>query len=53
MEKMVLYLADGISKGRLDYLSVFKISRYTPLKEDVDTILIGDGFGSLIVPIPF
>lgn len=48
---MALYLADGIEKGRLDYLSVFKIARYLPLKGAVDAMLIDDGFGSLIVPI--
>jgi len=49
---MALYLADGIEKGRLDYHAVFMISRYTPLKETVDAMLVADGFGSLIVPIP-
>ena len=48
---MSLYLASGIEEGRLDYLSVFKISRYSALKETVDSILIADGFQDLIVPI--
>lgn len=51
MENMALYLAHGIEEGRLDYLSVFSISRYTALKEDVDAMLIADGFQDLIVPI--
>ena len=48
---MALYLADRIEKGKLDYLAVFKISRYTTLKEDVDAMLIVDGYQDLIVPI--
>jgi len=48
---MALYLCDRIEQGKLDYLSVFKISRYLPLKEDVDAMLIVDGFQELIVPI--
>jgi hypothetical protein len=51
VENMALYLAHGIEQSRLDYLAVFKISRYTPLKEDVDAILVADGFQNLIVPI--
>ena len=48
---MALYLAHGIEQGRLDYLSVFKIARYLPLKDAVDSILVADGFQNLIVPI--
>jgi hypothetical protein len=48
---MALYLAEGIETGRLDYLAVFKIARYTALKPTVDAILIADGFQNLIVPI--
>jgi hypothetical protein len=51
VENMALYLADRIEKGKLDYLAVFKISRYTPLKDDVDAMLTVDGFQNLIVPI--
>lgn len=51
MDKMALYLADGIEKGRLDYAAVFSISRYLPLKQTVDGMLIVDGFQHLIVPI--
>ena len=49
---MALYLADGIEEGRLDYHAVFSISRYLPLKETVDAMLVADGFQNLIVPIP-
>lgn len=48
---MALYLADRIEKGKLDYLAVFSIPRYTPLKEDVDAMLTADGYQDLIVPI--
>jgi len=48
---MALYLADGIEEGRLDYLAVFSIARYLPLKDAVDAMLVADGFQDLIVPI--
>jgi hypothetical protein len=48
---MALYLACGIEEGRLDYLAVFKISRYASLKSAVDAMLTVDGFQNLIVPI--
>lgn len=48
---MALYLAQRIEQGKLDYLAVFSIPRYLPLKDDVDAMLIVDGFGHLIVPI--
>ena len=48
---MALYLAHGIEEGRLDYLAVFSIARYLPLKDAVDSILVADGFQDKIVPI--
>jgi len=48
---MALYLANGIEEGRLDYLAVFKIAKYLPLKDTVDAILVADGFQDKIVPI--
>jgi hypothetical protein len=51
VDDMALYLTDRIEKGKLDYLAVFKISRYTPLKEDVDAMLTVDEYQNLIVPI--
>jgi len=48
---MALYLANGIEEGRLDYLAVFKIQKYLPLKDTVDSILVADGFQDKIVPI--
>lgn len=48
---MSIFLAHGIEENRLDYLAVFRISRYLPLKEDVDAMLVADGFQELIVPI--
>jgi len=48
---MALYLAQGIEEERLDYLAVFSIAKYLPLKDTVDAILIADGFQDLIVPI--
>jgi hypothetical protein len=51
VDNMALYLADGIEEGRLDYLAVFKISRYTILKDSVDAMLVADGFQDKIVPI--
>jgi len=48
---MALYLADGIEEGRLDYLAVFKIQKYLPLKDAVDSMLVADGFQDKIVPI--
>jgi len=49
---MALYLAHGIEEERLDYLAVFSIPRYLPLKETVDSILVADGFQDKIVLIP-
>jgi len=48
---MALYLAEGIEEGRLDYLAVFKIPRYLPLKDSVDAMLVADGYQGKIVPI--
>ena len=44
---MVGYLAMRIEAGKLDYVAV--VSRYPQFKEDIDTILINDGFQDLIV----
>lgn len=49
---MALYLAERIEIGKLSYLAVFSIAKYVQFKEDVDAMLIADGFGNLIVPIP-
>lgn len=51
MEHMALYLAQGIEEGRLDYKTVFTNPKLLPLKEDVDPMLIADGFQDLIVPL--
>lgn len=51
MDPMALYLAQGIEEDRLDYLAVFSKPRYLPLKDDVDAMLVADGFQHLIVPI--
>ena len=48
---MALYLASQLEKGKLDYLAVFSIPRYTEFKEDVDAMLVADGYQDLIVPI--
>ena len=47
---MALYLAEGIEEGRLDYLAVFSIPKYTKLKPSVDAILVADGYQDKIVP---
>lgn len=44
---MAAYLAMRIENGKLDYALV--ISKYPGLKEDIDTILIADGYQDLIV----
>ena len=44
---MVGYLAMRIAAGKLDYLAV--VTRYPQFKDDIDEILINDGFQDLIV----
>lgn len=48
---MALYLAHGIEEGRLDYKTVFANPKLNPLQDDVDAMLIADGFQHLIVPL--
>jgi len=48
---MALYLTMGLEEGRLDYTQVFTTPKLVPLKDDVDAMLIADGYGNLIVPI--
>ena len=48
---MAMYLAKGIIKGRLDYLSVFSRPIYLQSKDAVDDILTAEGIQDLIVPI--
>ena len=43
---MAVYLALQILKGKLSYEKV--MSRYSQYKEDIDTILIGEGKDDLI-----
>lgn len=50
--QMALYLAAQLEKGKLDYLLCFMNPKLFPLKEQVDAMLIVDGFDSLIVVIP-
>jgi hypothetical protein len=49
MENMALYLAQGIEEGRLDYKTVFANAKLKPLQEQVDAMLIADGFQDKIV----
>ena len=44
---MAAYLALRIEKGKLNYTAV--VTLYPQLKEDIDEILIADGFENLIV----
>jgi hypothetical protein len=44
---MAAYLAMRIELGKLDYSAV--VARYPQFKEDIDTILVADGFQHLIV----
>ena len=44
---MAGYLTMRIEAGKLDYVAV--VTRYPQFKEDIDTILINDGFQDLIV----
>lgn len=46
---MSAYLAMQIEKGKLAYEQVKKLRDYLKYKEDIDTILIADGYGDLIV----
>ena len=52
MDNMAAYLALGIEEGRLDYLTVVTNPKLAQFKDDIDMILIADGFQHLIVPIP-
>jgi hypothetical protein len=47
---MAAYLAMQIEKGKLDYKAV--VTKFPQFKDDIDTILILDGYQDLIVPIP-
>lgn len=49
---MAFYLSGEIEEGRIDYLQAFSNPKLTKAKESVDAMLIADGFGNLIVPIP-
>lgn len=44
---MAKYLALRIEKGALDYTEV--VTKYPQFKEEIDQILIADGYGHLIV----
>lgn len=46
---MAAYLAMRIMDGALDYVRV--VQRYPQFKEDIDTILVGEGREDLIVDI--
>lgn len=46
---MARYLAMRIEAGKLNYTTV--ITRYPQFKEDIDTILVNDGFQDLIVEL--
>lgn len=48
---MALYLTQGIEEGRLDYKTVFTNPKLAPLKDDVDAMLIADGYQKKIVPL--
>lgn len=44
---MALYLAMRIEQGKLDYPAV--VEKFPQFKEDIDAILVADGFENLIV----
>ena len=44
---MAAYLAMRIEQGKLDYASV--VAKYHQFKNDIDSILVADGFQHLIV----
>lgn len=44
---MATYLAMRIEQGALDYKAV--VTKYAQFKNDIDTILIADGFQNLII----
>lgn len=46
---MAAYLALQVIKGKLSYEKV--MSKYSHYKGDIDTILVGDGKGNLIVEV--
>jgi len=48
---MAMYLCDAFEQKRLSYLLVFKIAKYLPLKDSVDSMLTVDGYANLIVEI--
>lgn len=46
---MAGYLAMRIKKGALDYKAV--VTKYPQFKNDIDEILINDGYQHLIIPV--
>lgn len=44
---MAAYLALRIEKGKLNYTAV--VSKFPDLKDDIDEILVADGFENFIV----
>jgi hypothetical protein len=46
---MAAYFALGIEEGRLNYTAVVTNPRYAQFKDDIDSILIADGYQDLIV----
>lgn len=51
MNNMSIYLVMGIEEGRLDYKAVFSNPKLLPLKDNVDMMLIADGYQDKIVPL--
>lgn len=45
---MAVYFAMRIEKGKLTYEKVMSVKAYRELKEEIDAILIADGFEHLI-----
>lgn len=44
---MAVYFASRIEKGKLDYKAV--VAKYPQYKDDIDEILVADGYENLIV----
>lgn len=52
MITMAFYLTGQLEKNHIDYLQAFSNKKLASVKEDTDAMLIADGYGNLIVPIP-
>lgn len=48
---MAAYFAMRIEQGKLTYEKVMSVKKYRTFKDEIDAILIADGFENLIVEV--